>query len=169
GPWTQYPDRMLQMRARSFALRDVFPDILLGLSYAVEELKDITPAEEVKPVSKLEALEANIISSKEIEPLTVTETFDPNTGEIISEQSVTSDQDEQQNAKILDWYNKATAQINSFKNEDDYKEWARKNNKALNRLREVKEELSDQLLSVIHQKMEQFEKAKRVMGNNYGK
>lgn len=44
GPWQQYPDRMLQARARSFLLRDVFPDILLGLGYSVEELRD-NPAE----------------------------------------------------------------------------------------------------------------------------
>lgn len=31
GPWTQYPKRMLQMRARGFALRDVFADALRGL------------------------------------------------------------------------------------------------------------------------------------------
>jgi hypothetical protein len=31
GPWTQYPRRMLQMRARGFALRDAFPDVLRGL------------------------------------------------------------------------------------------------------------------------------------------
>lgn len=44
GPWTEYPDRMLLARARTFALRDVFPDVLLGLAYSVEELADI-PAE----------------------------------------------------------------------------------------------------------------------------
>lgn len=43
GPWTQYPKRMRQMRARAFALRDVFPDVLRGLPVA-EELMD-TPAE----------------------------------------------------------------------------------------------------------------------------
>jgi hypothetical protein len=31
GPWTQYPKRMLQMRARGFALRDCFPDLLRGI------------------------------------------------------------------------------------------------------------------------------------------
>jgi hypothetical protein len=41
GPWTEYPDRMLLARARTFALRDVFPDVLLGLSASVEELQDI--------------------------------------------------------------------------------------------------------------------------------
>ena len=40
GPWTQYPKRMRQMRARAFALRDVFPDVLRGLPIA-EEVMDI--------------------------------------------------------------------------------------------------------------------------------
>jgi hypothetical protein len=44
GPWTQYPRRMLQMRARGFALRDAFPDVLRGLVTA-EEAADYTHAE----------------------------------------------------------------------------------------------------------------------------
>jgi len=43
GPWTQYPKRMLQLRARAFALRDVFPDVLRGMPVA-EEVMD-TPTE----------------------------------------------------------------------------------------------------------------------------
>lgn len=47
GPWTQYPKRMLQMRARGFALRDAFPDVLKGL-ITIEEALDfpteVTPA-----------------------------------------------------------------------------------------------------------------------------
>ena len=43
GPWTQYPKRMRQMRARAFAVRDVFPDVLKGLPVA-EEVMD-TPIE----------------------------------------------------------------------------------------------------------------------------
>lgn len=39
GPWKQYPKRMRQMRARAFALRDVFPDVLKGMPIA-EELMD---------------------------------------------------------------------------------------------------------------------------------
>lgn len=31
GPWSQYPQRMLQMRARGFAIRDAFPDLLSGI------------------------------------------------------------------------------------------------------------------------------------------
>lgn len=40
GPWTQYPKRMLQMRARGFALRDSFPDALRGIHLA-EEAGDV--------------------------------------------------------------------------------------------------------------------------------
>jgi hypothetical protein len=40
GPWQQYPARMCQMRARGFALRDSFPDVLKGLITA-EEARDI--------------------------------------------------------------------------------------------------------------------------------
>ena len=43
GPWQQYPKRMLQMRARAWALRDVFPDVLRGVHVA-EEAQDL-PAE----------------------------------------------------------------------------------------------------------------------------
>jgi hypothetical protein len=39
GPWQQYPERMLQMRARGFALRDGFADVLGGL-YLREEIED---------------------------------------------------------------------------------------------------------------------------------
>ena len=38
GPWTQYPKRMLQMRARGFALRDAFPDVLKGLITSEEAM-----------------------------------------------------------------------------------------------------------------------------------
>lgn len=40
GPWTQFPDRMLQMRARAFCLRDGFADVLGGL-YLKEEFDGI--------------------------------------------------------------------------------------------------------------------------------
>lgn len=43
GPWSAYPKRMLQMRARGFAIRDAFPDVLKGL-ITVEEAQDF-PAE----------------------------------------------------------------------------------------------------------------------------
>lgn len=40
GPWSQYPKRMLQMRARGFALRDAFPDLLRGIQPS-EEARDV--------------------------------------------------------------------------------------------------------------------------------
>ncbi|EHU1845170.1 TPA: transcriptional regulator [Acinetobacter baumannii] len=46
GPWTQYPKRMMQMRARGWALRDEFTDILKGFGVAEEERDkeiDVTP------------------------------------------------------------------------------------------------------------------------------
>lgn len=46
GPWTQYPDRMLQMRARSFAIRDSYADALRGFDVA-EAVEDIPPIKTV--------------------------------------------------------------------------------------------------------------------------
>jgi hypothetical protein len=40
GPWQEYPDRMLKMRARSWAGRDAFPDLLRGLRAAEEALDE---------------------------------------------------------------------------------------------------------------------------------
>lgn len=44
GVWNQYPLRMLQMRARGFAIRDTFPDALRGLHLA-EESQDFIDVE----------------------------------------------------------------------------------------------------------------------------
>ena len=56
GPWQQYPKRMLQLRARGFAIRDAFPDAVKGLITAEEaadypkpDPKDITPRKGVEP------------------------------------------------------------------------------------------------------------------------
>lgn len=50
GPWKQYPQRMLQMRARSLAIRDGFPDVIKGLISA-EEAQDMpAPMKAVQPV-----------------------------------------------------------------------------------------------------------------------
>lgn len=44
GPWVTYPDRMLLMRARGYAMRDVFPDVLRGL-ITYEEAADMLSVE----------------------------------------------------------------------------------------------------------------------------
>lgn len=48
GPWTTAPGRMLQMRARAFALRDKCSDILKGISI-VEEVQDYEVLSNVAP------------------------------------------------------------------------------------------------------------------------
>ena len=60
GPWQQYPKRMLQMRARGFALRDLFADVLKGMHIA-EEMIDITPVETNRP-------EVGTISQADVTP-----------------------------------------------------------------------------------------------------
>ncbi len=47
GPWTQYPARMLALRARGFALRNAFADALRGLITA-EEAQDYPAPEPVR-------------------------------------------------------------------------------------------------------------------------
>ena len=67
GPWTQYPTRMLQMRARSFALRDQFPDVLLGLILAEEaqdyEFINVTPIQKEKDIKSEQPLKTININS----------------------------------------------------------------------------------------------------------
>lgn len=51
GPWTSYPARMRQMRARGFCGRDGFADVLKGLSLAEEAhdipMRDVTPKPQI--------------------------------------------------------------------------------------------------------------------------
>ena len=49
GPWQTYPRRMLQMRARGFALRDAFPDVLKGLISVEEALDNHSGADQLPP------------------------------------------------------------------------------------------------------------------------
>lgn len=71
GPWTQYPKRMLQMRARGFALRDAFPDVLKGL-ITVEEAQDypddtpVPQAPQIKHANPLDAIPAVSVSEPEV-------------------------------------------------------------------------------------------------------
>ncbi|MBU6190681.1 MAG: hypothetical protein KGR68_15300 [Betaproteobacteria bacterium] len=66
GPWQQYPARMLQMRARGFAIRDVFPDALRGVitaeeaedAPAVKEVPNTAPPEPGTPAATFAALQA---------------------------------------------------------------------------------------------------------------
>ena len=59
GPWQQYPKRMLQMRARSWAMRDAFPGALSGL-YVKEEAEDMPPLKRVE-AEEIPAKEENVM------------------------------------------------------------------------------------------------------------
>jgi len=99
GPWTQYPTRMMQLRARSWCLRDAYPDLLRGMAVA-EEAQDIPtaapaqqPAAPVAPtLSRTDQAKAKLLADRQrkaivesiaksgaMPPLDV----DPETGEIV--------------------------------------------------------------------------------------
>ena len=65
GVWTQYPERMMQLRARGFALRNRFPDALKGLK-SREEVEDYVDAEyavvEDKSISRTELLKKDFLT-----------------------------------------------------------------------------------------------------------
>jgi hypothetical protein len=80
GPWTQYPKRMLQMRARGFALRDAFPDVLKGL-ITVEEAQDY-PADEKDITPK------PVISSNPLDAITNLSVSEPEILEVPAEECI---------------------------------------------------------------------------------
>lgn len=77
GVWQQYPNRMLQMRARAFCIRDKFADALRGISireevedYEIKEIKSrVVPyRKQVDKIEKNENLKLeNIIDVKAVE------------------------------------------------------------------------------------------------------
>ena len=71
--WIKYPNRMLKMRARSFALRDAFADILQGM-HSAEEVMDYSeekrPSKITNSIKLIDQLKANISAGKNvIEPI----------------------------------------------------------------------------------------------------
>lgn len=94
GPWKNYPNRMLQMRARAFALRDSFADALGGVRIAEEvqdykEVKDITPKKSISNAKEeIKALIAKnkqkSVSLEEVEE-NISLDIDPETGEVLPE------------------------------------------------------------------------------------
>jgi hypothetical protein len=48
--WTFYPERMLMFRARAFALRDAFPEVLMGMS-ADFEVEDLNVEPSIQPTT----------------------------------------------------------------------------------------------------------------------
>ena len=70
GPWTATPQRMLQMRARAFALRDTFADALAGFQSYEEskdsELIDVTPTASVHAEPKVG--KARTVKAESVKP-----------------------------------------------------------------------------------------------------
>ena len=67
GPWSQYPERMLQMRARGNCLRDAFPDVIKGI--ITKEEADDYPVEkqsDMKTVQRAEDTPSPMITNKEV-------------------------------------------------------------------------------------------------------
>lgn len=62
GPHSQYPKRMRQLRARAFALRDVFTDVLKGIPQA-EELHDYAEAVVAPPALPRNAPPAQVAAA----------------------------------------------------------------------------------------------------------
>ena len=88
GPWTQYPKRMLQMRARGFALRDAFPDVLKGL-ITVEEAQDypddtaVPQAPQIKHANPLDAIPSVSVSEVEVLETPAVECSENTTVEVV--------------------------------------------------------------------------------------
>lgn len=92
GPWTQYPKRMLAMRARGWAIRNVFPDALKGISVA-EEVQDIP----IKDMGEVEVVKTETVIEAEqtLLPVYPDEKFEKNLSvwlDLINSGSKTADQ-----------------------------------------------------------------------------
>lgn len=103
GPWTQYPTRMLAMRARAFALRNLYADVLRGMGSA-EELQDIpteTPAVQVEPVridhaeqpqqTKAAAILTKARAKRQAKPATIPEVIETQSEPAAVEESSVAD------------------------------------------------------------------------------
>ncbi len=98
GPWTQYPRRMMQMRARSWCLRDAYPDLLRGMAVAEEQQDRVivneVPAPAPSTASRTEAIKPRMKqitrdNSRDVSTLHAVlrdgENLDADTGEVIAE------------------------------------------------------------------------------------
>lgn len=119
GPWTNYQSRMLQMRARGFALRDAFPDALKGLM-AREEVEDY----EVKP----KLMRQNV---DQVKPITFVQ--EVKVEEVIEEKDGTEDMEFKADIERLEKASSREELENAYKSA--YKFWAEKRDKE--RLRKI--------------------------------
>lgn len=101
GPWKNYPKRMLQMRARGFALRDVFSDALKGLILA-EEAQDYVIEKE--STTKANFKSYNVIDeNKDISPEPSVPLILPSPSEVLEAHGLTDPHSINTLEGLLDW------------------------------------------------------------------
>jgi hypothetical protein len=76
GVWQQYPYRMLQMRARSWGLRDGFADALKGISIR-EEIEDVAPVEAPRVLAMPRRMSEKQIEAPVVQQEPISETSPP--------------------------------------------------------------------------------------------
>lgn len=112
GPWQQHPKRMMQMRARAFALRDVFPDVLRGVHIAeiaqdepaernMGAAEDVTPAQQkAAPKSRADKARA-ALADKRTEQQSVPAVTLPTLDQVLAAIEQATDADSMAHAKQL--------------------------------------------------------------------
>ncbi len=96
GPWQQYPKRMLQMRARGFAVRDGCADAMVGLGVS-EELSDIARGNRMRDVTPEEAGNAILATLPPVEDEVARDV-----GDDTEVQNVENDADEIETGRTVD-------------------------------------------------------------------
>lgn len=173
GPWTQYPKRMMKNRARAFALRDKFADVLNGFGITEEEkdrVVDVTPS---RSTHKASASSASINSLLETLPDVaqdpVTEYYD-----ITDLMADIDDMQTLQDTKdVVDAINKAKTDEGRVLRSEDLKQmqvaWTAKKKQVVtateyqNLMQQISDctdlETSDKLKSIIDDKADEFGEA----------
>lgn len=125
GTWKTHPKRMLLYKARSFALRDAFPDVLKGLR-SKEEMEGVDIPDTPETSEQL----------KEV----TTSSIDPQKQEVI-EQLKLLDVDEEKLCLALKVNTLADADIHKLEN---YLKFKQDNQSTVQTVEEAKEELSEE-------------------------
>ena len=166
GPWSAYPKRMMQMRARGFALRDAFPDVLKGLITAEEaqdypdeakprQVKDITPSNPLDMIAPPE--QPSLTVDEIVEEMVLEETELVDIPELSSEESAVDVQPPGEFALKVPGREEAYSTHNTLEEwADAYEEMADKTTRAgkllprdrMTKLRELKEANETTLKSI---------------------
>ena len=92
GTWTTHPKRMLKYKARAFALRDKFADVLLGLHSAEEmegEMIDVNPAPVKSKTRNMHQVQS--VPAVDVQPVFTKSSVDEDTGEVVFEKITPAD------------------------------------------------------------------------------